>query len=455
MPLRLRVALACVASACVVLVAAGFVLTAVLRHQQAGELDRQLESVVRVVRPALVLEAEDRRPAATTTRERLANRVARAAGADYVAVAVQGHQVVASAGTAALERPGEIAREAPGWATVRTSDGRYRVRTVRGGGELLVSVGLPTAPLDEQAKAVRRSVLAVGVVAVLVAALLGWLVADPALRPLRRLVHRVRATGGGAPRPPWEPGAPEVDEVASALDDLDARLVASRTRERQALEAARGFAASASHELRTPLTTMSTDLAVLGSHPELSADERDEVVASLRRGQERLQVTLLSLEQLARGELLDDSALAPTDLSGLLHQLADEVGRHEGVAVSAVVPDQPVVARAWTPGLRLVVENLVRNATRHGRAREVRLVLEPHSASWWLLVDDDGCSVPTSERQRVLGRFERGSTATGAGSGLGLALVLQQAQLHGWTVTLEDSPLGGLRVRLGPVGAAR
>jgi two-component system sensor histidine kinase PrrB len=63
--------------------------------------------------------------------------------------------------------------------------------------------------------------------------------------------------------------------------------------------------------------------------------------------------------------------------------------------------------------------------------------------------------VPTSERQRVLGRFERGSTATGAGSGLGLALVLQQAQLHGWTVTLEDSPLGGLRVRLGPVAAAR
>lgn len=455
MPLRLRVALACVASACVVLVAAGFVLTAVLRHQQDDELDRQLESVVRVVRPTLVRDAADRRPTATTTRERLANQVARAAGTDYVAVAVQGNLVVASAGTAALERPGEIARDEPGWGTVRTSDGRYRVRTVRGGGDVLVSVGLPTAPLDEQAKAVRRSVLLVGVVAVLVAALLGWLVADPALRPLRRLVDRVRATGGGAPRPPWQPGAPEVDEVASALDDLDARLAASRARERQALEAARGFAASASHELRTPLTSMSTDLAVLGSHPDLSADDRGEVVASLRRGQERLQVTLQSLEQLARGELLDDTALVPTDLTAVLHQLADEVGRHEGVPVSAQLPDQPVVACAWTPGLRIAVENLVRNASRHGRAREVRLVLEPRGGSWWLLVDDDGRGVPSSERERVLGRFERGSTAAGAGSGLGLALVEQQAQLHGWTVTLEDSPLGGLRVRLGPVATTR
>lgn len=162
-------------------------------------------------------------------------------------------------------------------------------------------------------------------------------------------------------------------------------------------------------------------------------------------------MTLQSLEQLARGDLLDDTALAPTDLTELLHQLADDVGRHEGVHVAPQLPDQPVVVRSWTPGLRLVVENLVRNAARHGGARHVRLALEPQGPSWWLLVDDDGSGLPPSERARVLGRFERGSTAVGAGSGLGLALVLQQAQLHGWAVTLEDSPLGGLRVRLGPI----
>lgn len=453
--IRTRVALACVASACVVLLAAGFALTVVLRHQQDDQLDRQLASVVRVVRPALVREAADRRPTVAASRERLAYQVARAAGTDYVAVAVEGGQVVASAGTAALTQPGGIARAEPGWATVRTSEGRYRVRTVRGGGDVLISVGLPTAPAEEQAQTVRRSVLRVGAVAVLVAALLGWLVADPALRPLRRLVDRVRTTGGGSPPDPWKPGTPEVDEVAGALDDLDARLTASRARERQALEAARGFAASASHELRTPLTTMSTDLTVLASHPELSADDRDDIVASLRRGQERLQVTLQSLEQLARGELLDDTALTPTDLPGLLQQLSEEVGRHEGVDVQCALPDGPVLTRAWAPGLRLVVENLVRNAVRHGGAREVRMALDRQGTSWWLLVDDDGRGLPASEREQVLARFVRGSTAAGAGSGLGLALVQQQAQLHGWSVALDQSPLGGLRVRLGPVALLR
>jgi signal transduction histidine kinase len=450
--LRTRVALACAASACVVLLASGLALTAVLSHQQDRALDRQLAAVVRVVRPALVREAADRRPAAATNRERLADQVARASGTAYVAVAVRAGSVAAAAGTSSLARPEQVARSQPGLATVTTDDGEYRVRTVRAGaGGLLVSVALPTAPAQQQAEAARRSVLRVGLLAVLAAAALGWWIADPALRPLRRLVERVRTTGAGGGRPPWQRGTPEVDEVADELDDLDARLVASQVRERQALEAARGFAASASHELRTPLASMSTDLSVLASHPDLSPQDRRDVIDSLRRGQERLTRTLQSLEQLSRGELLDATALVPTDVVELVQQLADETARHEGVRVVADVPPHPVEGRVWSQGLRLVVENLVRNAARHGGAHEERLAVQQRHGSWWMLVDDDGTGLPSPERERVLGRFVRGSTASGPGSGLGLALVQQQAELHGWTVTLDDSPHGGQRVVHGPV----
>jgi two-component system sensor histidine kinase PrrB len=48
----------------------------------------------------------------------------------------------------------------------------------------------------------------------------------------------------------------------------------------------------------------------------------------------------------------------------------------------------------------------------------------------------------------VFDRFSRGSTASHSGSGLGLALVAQQAELHGGTASLEDSPLGGARLLL-------
>jgi signal transduction histidine kinase len=65
-----------------------------------------------------------------------------------------------------------------------------------------------------------------------------------------------------------------------------------------------------------------------------------------------------------------------------------------------------------------------------------------------IVVDDDGVGVPVEERDIVLGRFARGSTAAPGGSGLGLALVTQQAELHGGELVLSDSPLGGLRATL-------
>jgi two-component system sensor histidine kinase PrrB len=65
-----------------------------------------------------------------------------------------------------------------------------------------------------------------------------------------------------------------------------------------------------------------------------------------------------------------------------------------------------------------------------------------------IAVDDNGVGVPEEERTLVFERFSRGSTASHSGSGLGLALVAQQAELHGGTVTLEDSPLGGARLLL-------
>ena len=65
-----------------------------------------------------------------------------------------------------------------------------------------------------------------------------------------------------------------------------------------------------------------------------------------------------------------------------------------------------------------------------------------------IAIDDDGVGVPEEERDGLFERFVRGSTASHSGSGLGLALVAQQAELHGGTASLEDSPLGGARLLL-------
>ena len=99
----------------------------------------------------------------------------------------------------------------------------------------------------------------------------------------------------------------------------------------------------------------------------------------------------------------------------------------------------------WPGGLRLAVDNLVRNAVTHGRATRIVLTAHRDDGVLTIIVDDNGRGLPADERETVLGRFRRGSTAAPGGSGLGLALVAQQATLHGGRIELSDGPLAGLR----------
>jgi signal transduction histidine kinase len=65
-----------------------------------------------------------------------------------------------------------------------------------------------------------------------------------------------------------------------------------------------------------------------------------------------------------------------------------------------------------------------------------------------LEVSDNGAGIPAPERQRVLERFVRLSPGDGKGSGLGLAIVHEIAALHEGSVELDDTPGGGLTVRV-------
>lgn len=115
-----------------------------------------------------------------------------------------------------------------------------------------------------------------------------------------------------------------------------------------------------------------------------------------------------------------------------------------------------MIVRGWEPGLRLVAENLVENAARHGRPGglvRVTLLAAGNGAGEGarLHVDDDGPGVPEDERERIFAPFARVEGRDGHGSGLGLALVEQQVRHHGGRIEVTDSPLGGARftVRFG------
>ncbi|GFG57108.1 two-component sensor histidine kinase [Mycolicibacterium murale] len=422
--LRTRVALAAgIASALVVAVLA-ILTSVVLANNDEAQLDRRLDSIVDA--SMYPDQAQDPRRGVLTTGRAPAS------------------------GDVVFQRGFQLPELPEGTETVTVNGVDYRVRTVRleqQGSDVLMSIGIRADSILLSSQRIPIYIL-VGVVAVLLAGGLGWFLAGAATRPLRKLTEQTRQLGdGGVEQITPVHGTKEAEDLSEAMVGMLKRLAAAQQSTTNSLQAAQDFAANAAHELRTPLTAMRADLDTLRIH-DLPADERAEVVADLSRAQRRVEATITALGQLASGQLAQTADVEVIDVEELLDRVARENSRATAAAEISVDCEGAGTILGWPTGLRLAVDNLVRNAVTHGHATRVVLSAARAGASMVIVVDDNGRGLPVEEHTAVLQRFSRGSTAAVGGSGLGLALVEQQAVLHGGTIELSDGPLGGLRATL-------
>src|SRR5918999_2204117 len=213
-----------------------------------------------------------------------------------------------------------------------------------------VIVAGTTAEIEETIETTRRFVLLSSIAAALLAAALATLLAQRALRPLRRLSSGARAierSGDASERLPAPPARDEVGELADTLNAMLASLQRAR-------EAEQRFVGDASHELRTPLTALRGNSAYIARH---GADP--DVLADIQADAARLGVLLDDLLALAR-----EDAAAP--LSGEPVDLADVAREAAATDADAEVVAEPALVRAERPALERAVGNLVRNARKHG-----------------------------------------------------------------------------------------
>jgi two-component system, OmpR family, sensor histidine kinase PrrB len=423
--LRTRVAIAAALAAAAVVAVFALVTSVLLVNNDATQLDRRLDSIV-----ATSLDTDQARSASrgilTTIRSR-------------------------STGQVVYQRGFQLPPLPVGTTTVDVNGVDYRVRTIevqqmQREGDVLVSIGIRIdSILMDRARIPLYLLMGGG--AVLVAGGLGWLLAGTAVRPLRKLTEHTKKLGQGNDELPSVRGVREAQDLSDAMADMLQRLAAAQAATTNSLQAAQDFAANATHELRTPLTAMRADLDTLRIH-NLPEEERDEVVADLSRAQRRVEAIITALGQLASGQLAQAADRESIDVADLLERVARENTRPPNQAEIIVRADDAGTIWGWPSGLRLAVDNLVRNAITHGGASRIVLTARRRDDHLDIVVDDNGRGLPVEERRNVLGRFARGSTAAAGGSGLGLALVSQQAALHDGSIELSDGPLGGLRATL-------
>ncbi|MDP2710256.1 MAG: ATP-binding protein [Solirubrobacteraceae bacterium] len=350
--------------------------------------------------------------------------------------------------------PGRPAQR-DGLQTFEVGDERYRSYAITLdalGGLARLEVTTSLEPTERRLSDLNRRLLAFGLGALLIAGLGVWLSAELLLRPLRRLRAATAGIAGTEDldrRVPGDDGPAELRSLAASFNEMLARLGRSAADRERALAATRRFTTDAGHELRTPLTSVLANLSALSRHPEMPERQRAEMVADALSENRRLVALLDGLQGLARGDStpLQRTDVELTDLVGVA--LAAARSRHPGVTWSCALPAESVYVRGWAPGLRILVDNLIVNAARHGGGT-VGVTLSADGPA--LSIDDDGDGVELAEHERIFEPFVRAEGTTVPGSGLGLALVDQQVRAHDATISVGESPLGGARftVRFGP-----
>ncbi len=450
--LRARVTAIAAGGVVLAIIAVGLAVVAGFNRQQLDQLDRELVDRARAARPlahlpeGIGIGVEAVAPFAQRSLDR----------GVFVLLRDRRGQLTHALGD--VPSPLPDLPDAPGHATVQAADGtRYRRLTARlrepgfGGGGV-VQVGADLGQVEARSAGLVRLVVLLGAVAATAVGVAVFAVVRVAVAPLRRLravTEAVAATEDLAVQVPAD-GPEEVAAVAAGLTTMLQRLARSAAEREAALEAARRFAADAGHELRTPLTAMQANLDALVRNPDAPPELRRQVLAEVVEGQRRLTALLDALQALARADAGLVGPSGEVDLAAVAATAVDAARTAQpDVEWAADLPAGPVVVAGHEAGLRSLLDNLLRNVAVHGRGDgpgRARVTVTAADGRAVVHVDDAGPGVPPAERHRILGRFQRGADAAGrAGSGLGLALVAQLAALHGGSVEVGDSPLGGAR----------
>jgi two-component system, OmpR family, sensor kinase len=356
-----------------------------------------------------------------------------AGGAGNAALSSQERRRVAGGEELILERP------VPG------IEGTARILARSGGGSDVVVVGQSLDDRDETLGSVVTSFAVGGPIAVVLASLLGYLLAAAGLRPVEAMRRRAGqiSLGGEEERLPLPPTHDEVRRLGETLNEMLDRLRRSFERERR-------FVADASHELRTPVAVIKAELEGALRAGRHDPQVREALVAAVEEcdGLAQLAEDLLVVARSGDGELpvRPESVSVDALLAGVEQRFGDrakERGRSirvEGTAGLQVDADEL--------RMRQALGNLVDNALRYG-AGEIVLRARSSQPGVSLEVSDAGKGFGQDIADRAFERFARGDGArTRGGAGLGLSIVRAIAEAHGGRAELVRGEGATVRIWL-------
>ncbi len=319
---------------------------------------------------------------------------------------------------------------------------KLRVLSVGTGASGAVLIARPLGEVEHELSRLLLILALIGAGGVVLAALLGALVARTALAPIARFTRRTETLTGNLDlsRRLEVEGR---DELARLAESFNGTLDALE----RSVQAQRHLIADAGHELRTPISSLRANIQVLGDAERLPRGDQEALRRDIVAELDELTALVGDVVELARGATPDGSA-EDVRLDEVVRAAIDVARRRADLAFEMTL--EPTVVRGQGERIGRAVSNLMDNARKwspSGTTVQVTL------SGGVLAVRDHGPGFQEGDLPFVFDRFYRADEARGLpGSGLGLAIVRQAAEACGGFAEAQNAQGGGalLRVSFGP-----
>ncbi len=248
-------------------------------------------------------------------------------------------------------------------------------------------------------------------------------------RSIKRIANAANKFGRGMDVPEFKPsGSSEIREAAAAMITMKERLKRYNKTRTDMLNAV-------GHDLKTPLTRMRLGV-------ETDSVTKEELLRNIDRMTEMVNGYL----SFARGEMPEIEQTV--ELPAMLTRIARDAAPNKKIILD--FPETPAQFYARPNALTSAFTNIIENAARFAK-KKLKITEIDSKDSLTVIIEDDGVGIPDDKKALALQPFVRldeSRNETTGGTGLGLSIAQTAIENHGGEIFLEDSELGGLKVRV-------
>jgi len=247
-------------------------------------------------------------------------------------------------------------------------------------------------------------------------------------RPIVNLAKAAESFGKGEFIKEFRPsGAKEIRQAAYEFDKMRKRITIQLHQRSEMLS-------GISHDLRTPLTRLKLQLSFL-NQKDLSKKMGEDI--------EEMERMLNEYLEFARYQKNEE-----TETANLNDVIKNIVEKYQDREINVSLEENLTINMRLNSFKRCLM-NLIDNGLSYGK--KVEIFTKKTLSNIIIFVDDDGPGIPKNEHQNVMKPFYRIDKSRGqnkAGVGLGLSIANDIIRSHGGNISLEKSPLNGLRVKV-------